>query len=208
MDLVAAAVVGFALGGTAVWLLGRRGSSAPISLASGHRSIAPLRRTPHRLPPGELEALVHNAERLAHIDASPLQRVIGVGKVSVAQGVTVELLAIEVREAGCRGLLRFRTPGEASNLESFMPMGPPEVTVADDRATRYETGAASMSQSDTGGEAGFNFAPPPPADARRLMITIGRFEGRAAPPGSRIPAHREVPGLWTFEVELTRGPDS
>ena len=208
MDLVAAAVVGFALGGTAVWLLGRRGSSASFSWASGHRSITPLRRTPHRLPPGELEALVHNAERLAHIDASPLQRVIGVGKISVALGVTVELLAIEVREAGCRGLLRFRTPGEASNPATFMPMGPPEVTVADDRATRYDTGAASMSQSDTGGTAGFNFAPPPPADARRLTITIERFEARASPPGSRIPAHREVPGPWTFEVDLNRGLDS
>ncbi len=145
---------------------------------------------------------MHNAERLVRIDGSPLQRVIGVGKTSVAQGVTVELLAIEVRQAGCRGLLRFRTPGGASNPETFMPMGPPEVAVADDRATHYETGAASMSQSGTGGEAGFNFAPPPPADARRLTITIHRFEGRLHPPRSRVPPWREVPGPWAFDIEL------
>ena len=90
-----------------------------------------------------------------------------------------------------------------------MPIGSPEGTVADDLSTRYETGMAGMSQSDTGGEAGFQFAPPPPADARRLTITIERFAERWLPPQrSQSDPGADTPGPWTFDVELQPGPSS
>lgn len=208
MDVIVAAALGFVAGGGAVWLLGRRGSGTTFLIAKRQRSIAPLRRSPQQLPPTELERLIHNAGQLAAIDGSALRQVIGMGRSSVANGVTVELIAIEVREAGCRCLLRFRLAGAEMDGELYRPVGSPEVTVVDDLSTRYETGMADISQSGTGGEASFHFAPPPPADARRLTIVIKRFEEPRLPP-ERSPSSPggDTPGPWTFDVE-TRGTAS
>jgi len=211
MDVVSATVLGFAGGAIAVWLVERRADRRRFGtvhrFGTARSWMAPLRRSPHQLPPAEVERLTQALGRLVAIDASALREVIGVGALAVVGDLTVELIAIEIRDAGCRGILRFRSGrGEIDATRPFTPLGEPEVTVADDLSTGYETGLAGWSGSATGGEAEFHFAPRPPADAHRLTIVIERFRESRLPPDPRWsgpPAG--TPGPWVFDVEIEGG---
>lgn len=212
MDVVLATMLGFAIGAVAVWLverqISRRRLGSVYHFGTARSSIARLVRSPHQVPPAEIERLRHAVDLLVGIDTSALREVIGVGASSVVRDLTVELIAIEIREVGCRGILRFRSGNsEMDATQSFTAIGEPEVTVADDLSTGYETGLAGWSGSATGGEAEFHFAPRPPADARRLTIIIERFRESRLPPGQPWSGPPEgTPGPWVFAVEIEHRP--
>lgn len=194
VDVIVGVVRGIAIGALVTWValhrIQRRGSGSSHRFATGRWKV-PLARSPAQMPPAELEQLLHSVNQLGGIDASALHAVIGVGASSIVGDLTVELIAIEIREAGCRGILRFRFSG-----------GEPEVTVTDDRGTPYETGLASWSGSANGGQAEFHFAPRPPADAHQLTIVIERFRESRFPPELRHGPAEGTPGPWEFPVEI------
>lgn len=211
MDVILATVLGFVIGAVAVWLVDRQASrrrSGTVHFGTARSSIAPLVRSPHQLSPAEIERLRRAVDLLVGIDASALREVIGVGASSVVRDMAVELIAIEIREAGCRGILRFRCgSGEIDAAQPFPAIGEPEVTVADDLGTGYETGLAGWSGSADRGEAEFRFAPRPPADAHRLTIVIESFrESRLSPDRPWSSPRESTPGPWVFTVEMEHGP--
>ncbi len=208
MDFILAGAIGFVVGAAAVWVFDRRvifgRSGRDYHFGWDRSSFAPLRRSPQQLSPDQIEQLRRYADLMAAIPGSPLHGVIGVGaSVSVAD-LTVELIAIEVRDAGGRVTLNWRAHGgKIGGGPSITVIGEPEVTVADDVGTRYELGPGGSSSHGDGGEAEFSFAPRPPAEAHHLRIVVERFRESRMPPGYRRsgpPAG--VPGPWAFTVEI------
>ena len=214
MDVILAAVLGFVLGVAAVWLVEREGrarrNGAVHHFGTGRSAAAALVRSPQQMPPAEMAQLRRNVDQLVQVDRSGLRRVLGVGASAVVGDLTVELIAVEIREAGCRGILRFRSGGdELDDAKPFRAFGEPEVTVHDDLGTAYETGLAGWSGSSSGGEAEFHVAPPPPAGAHRLSIVIERFRESRLPPGGPWSGPPEgIPGPWAFSVEIEPSADA
>lgn len=211
MDVILAAVVGMAVGGVAFWIVGRQAArrSGVRHFGTGPSWLAPLVRSPYQMAPDEMARLRRSVDMLVGVDASALREVIGVGAASVVHDLTVELIAIEIREAGCRGILRFTSAmAGIDEAHPFAALGEPEVTVADELDTAYETGLGSWSGSPTRGEAEFHFAPRPPDDAHRLSIVIQRFRESGLPPDVWSGPRDGTPGPWEFTVEIEPGLDA
>ena len=209
MDAILWVALGIAIGGLTIWVarprIDRRRLGTTYAFGTG-RWGSPLVRSRDQMPPAELEQLRRAVDQLVGIDTSALREVIGVGASSTQGEVTVELIAIEIREEGCRGILRYRSVIEIDESRPFTRFGEPEVTVTDGVGTHYETGLASWSGSTSGGEAGFHFAPPPPNDAGPLTITINRFRESRLPPGHPFSGPPEgISGPWTFVVDVLSG---
>jgi hypothetical protein len=121
---------------------------------------------------------------------SPLREVIGVGQVAAAAGLSVELLAVEIREAGALLYLR-ATPVRELVLSSAA------VSVSDDRGTAYSTLDAGHEGSTVhwSGQSVVMPAPPPGA---RLHVEVLSF----GPPRDHPRERRSetVSGPWQFEV--------
>lgn len=150
-------------------------------------------------------------ENPSAIEASPLQRVIGVGTGRTVKGITIELLSLELREFGAFGSLRIEMPSSSSRLM----LSTPDVVVRDDVETRYAAmgfGGAGMSPG-RGAMAWlrhqFSIVPGISANASRLFVLVGRI-------GNQIPYRIPTPegsvdmlsepgwieGPWDFEVPL------
>ena len=211
VDVILAIVLGFVLGVAAVWLVEREGRArrggGVHRFGTDRSSVASLVRSPHQMPPAEMAQLRRNVDQLVRVDTSALQSVVGVGASVVVGDLTVELIAVEIREAGCRGILRYRSgSGTIEDGQPLTSIGEPEVTVADDLVTAYETGLAGWSGSASGGEAEFHFAPRPPDGAHLLTIVIERFRESRLPPDGPWSGPRDgTPGPWVFTVEIEPG---
>ncbi len=206
MDAVLGAVIGFVVGAAALYLLDRRvilgGSGRDYHFGWSRSSIAPLRRSRVQPSPEQTERWRRRATLMSAIPGSPLRGVVGVGASAVAGDLTVELIAIEIRDAGGRGLLRFRSQGGHIGGQLAM-VGEPEVAVTDDVGTRYESGLGGWSGSQEGGDAEFSFAPRPPDDASQLTIVVERFREFRLPPGHELSGPPEgIVGPWTFALGI------
>jgi hypothetical protein len=136
-------------------------------------------------------------EMLRAIPESPLLQVVGVGRTVVAADLTVELLAIEVREHGAVIYWRARSAREGILLSA-------DVAVADDRETPYHVVPGGGSGSAQAWEGQTHFRPVPPVGAR-LTINMTSFG-----PSDHLPTQMYVPterivGPWLFEVEIPSG---
>jgi hypothetical protein len=135
--------------------------------------------------------------RYFEIGSSRLVRVVPVGQAMDADGVLIELTAIEMREAGA--VLLWRTVTGDDRM-----LGPPDVSVGDDAGTEYEINWGSWSGSDHESRGETRFRPSPPTEATALFVEIKSFGGGA---GTPIPDHVPMPwhradGPWSFEVLL------
>jgi hypothetical protein len=155
--------------------------------------------------PEELAAArqaIEDAAALHGFGTDRLVRVIGIGQTREDQGVTLELIALEVRQHACRLIWRARSQSRDLGLGLVL-------SVTDDLDTAYRviTGGGSaggglngvMSHAD--GE--MMVAPTPPAGATRLTIAVTSVEGsRSMSPflGERSTAGTD--GDWRFEIEL------
>jgi hypothetical protein len=139
------------------------------------------------------------SEQLAQLGDSPLVRVIAVGATTIAAGVAVELVALEVRGAGISVWLRFRP---ADPADEPMRLGDPELAVHDDAGTAYEVGTLVPSRHGGGGEARAVAVPRPPDSARALTLSVVRIVRPALPPEIRNPFDRSAEGPWEFTVSL------
>jgi hypothetical protein len=151
--------------------------------------------------PEEREQINLRNDPLLLIDRSPLSRVVGVGQTQTRDGATVEYIAIELRHAGGRGLLRSMTPGGRQFGPESVGAHPinPVPRLEDDLGTAYAVTMPQWTGDERNSEMLFRFAPVPPAEARRLVIRAPR----AWPYGPASGASTEV--WWSFEVDLTEG---
>lgn len=149
------------------------------------------------IPPEHLARLLEAMPGLS-IPSSPLVRVIPVAQTVEAHGVTVDLIAIEVRAAGAVVYWRARASRD-------VPMVMAEVSVSDDQGTAYHVMPAQSGGGEREWQGESLVVPPPPVDAR-LTIVLESF----GPPGGLPPmagyiAMEPVRGPWEFEVPASTG---
>ncbi len=121
---------------------------------------------------------------------SPLREVIGVGQVVEASGVSVELLVIEIREAGALLYLRARPVDGVRFLTAA-------VSVSDQSGTAYRTLDAG-SHGSALHWAGQSVVMPAPPPGSRLHIEILSFGWPRDYPEERRGA--TVVGPWRFDM--------
>jgi hypothetical protein len=142
------------------------------------------------------EGLRRGLELDALIATSPLVGIVPVARAVSVEGVVVEMLALEVREAGVRALFRF-----ASADEQRAPVGLPVAAASDREGTVYEVAALPGARVGSRGDAALLVVPRPPADLSSLTISVTRF---VVPPGPPPPAPQlpieALEGPWEFEV--------
>ncbi len=146
-------------------------------------------------------AEVDRWEEIGRKAGSPLRRVIGVGRAVSENEVTVELLAVEIREAVM--LVHWRASAGTDDL-----LGMPDVAVHDGEGRAYECvgGSASGSMSGSGHEwRGSCLAMPSPPEAGTLTIEFRAFgQTDWAGYGPAEERRRDVAGSWRFIVDLDR----
>ena len=146
-------------------------------------------------PTDEAFAEIKRWEELQETFGSPLRRVIGVGAARTAEGVAVELLALEIREQVM--LVHWRAVTASDALLTM-----PDIAVTDSSGTRYDV----FGGEGGGGRHEFRghfFVMPPPPDSGTLTIEVvsfGRRDWAAYLPDEA--EHRGVSGPWRFEIDL------
>ncbi len=103
------------------------------------------------------------AHRIADIEDGPLVRVIAIGRVEAHPGVSLELIALEIRAAG--SILHWKSSFDGQPLRVD-----PELTVRDDVGTVYETRPTSWSRSGRVARGQVTIAPPPPGNAAVMTL--------------------------------------
>jgi hypothetical protein len=128
------------------------------------------------------------------IPQSALAQVVGIGRTVVAAELTVDLLAMEIREQGAVIYWRARSAREGLLLSA-------DVSITDDLGTAYH-----VIQGGGGGDShaweGQTLVVPSPPAAAHITITLKSFgpsDHMPLPP--HMPTER-TPGPWTFEVVM------
>jgi hypothetical protein len=133
-------------------------------------------------------------EAIRAIPQSALVQVVGIGRTVVAAELTVDLLAIEVREQGAVIYWRARSAREGLLLSA-------DVSISDDLVTAYQVIQGGGGGDSHASEGQTLVLPSPPA-AAHVTITLKSFgPSDHMPLPSHLPAER-VPGPWPFEVEM------
>ena len=123
---------------------------------------------------------------------SPLDRVIGVGRVVEVRGISVELLAIEIRAAGAIVYWRART------VDDQMLWGA-EIELSDDRGTAYRP-ADVASEGDSVRWTGQSFHLPGPPIGARLHLELVAFGPQSDHEVPRAASKQQIVGPWNFDV--------
>ncbi len=150
---------------------------------------------PHQIQWQPTEATLRKWDEIRAVPGSPLVSVVGVGRSVDAAGVTVELLAVEIRTLGA--VLHWRAhSGRTEILLSAF------VSVADLAGTPYRVIAGGSGGGAEGWE-GQTLVLAAPVAGARLSITIERF----GPEEDRPPLPRGFPsdtiaGPWQFDVDI------
>jgi hypothetical protein len=142
-------------------------------------------------PTPELMAEMREISEISGIDLGAIRSVRPVLATVEADGLSLQLVAIEQHEAGLAMTVDVRTrPG------AFPPASMARVSVTDDVATAYR--ASAQGQGGSLGQMRYQVAviPAPPPAATRLGIRIERFIDPFSDPG------RATVGPWTFSVPL------
>jgi Clp amino terminal domain, pathogenicity island component len=158
------------------------------------------------LPPEDRERMerLRMAGELRWVLAgSGFRRLVIVRQAQTVQGVTVELLALEIRAAGGRCLLQWPTANPTDQA------GPPstllvDAAMRDERGTPYQLRCDPFARGqDNGGAVECFFVPPPPAGAGELVVSIARLVPWPPPqtPSAQPPGER-IEGPWEFRVTL------
>jgi hypothetical protein len=123
--------------------------------------------TPQPTEPAEDAPISHRVD----IESGALERVIAIGRVEVHPGVSLELIALEVRAAG--SLLHWKADFDGQPVR----LGP-ELRARDDLGTVYQARPLSWSRSGRVARGQIAIVPSPPADAAVLAL---QFRVSAAP---------------------------
>lgn len=165
-----------------------------------------LSRTDEDARPGLLQEFGHSMARVADVDSGTLTRVLPIAAEAAANGVRVELIAVELRTDGAIAWL-------VTHIRP--PVAPPghfaEVHLTDDAGTDYVAAVqGNGGSSPSTARYELRFSPAPPSAATQLDIQITRFLD-PFPESPNVP----VEGPWAFTVTLTeqlpptaRAPDN
>lgn len=203
--VVGAILVG--LGLVAGLLIGRARWRVPGTFHTRTRgNWAPLRRVSNE-PDPDIARYLELYQRVAGLERSALREVLGVGLRASVGAVTIELLALEIRELGVLASFRLRDVAGSLTGPTAPVLPSPVVEVADDTGTAYLVLPASFSGTQDSAEASARFVPVPPPDARSLTITVTRLGDPPlfAPRG--MPPSRRIEGPWLFVVRLPTPAD-
>jgi hypothetical protein len=193
-----------------VALAGRDGSAASEVLASLGITAGDLLGS-IRFARGELEEWVPGVrpgpgddEALARIDrweelerqvGSPLRRVIGVGQTATAGGISVELIALELRE---QSMAIYWRSEAASHADCDLM---PDIVVDDSAGARYQGLLGQGGGSGRVLRGHFVFVPAPP-DHGTLTIEFAFFDRTEWEPDLPEEGQRGVTGPWRFDIDL------
>ena len=128
----------------------------------------------------------------AEIAPSPLVGVIAIAQVEERNGITVELLSMEVREAGA--LLHWR-----ARFEQGIGFLMPHVSMTDERSTAYRLLLGEGGGGDHSWAGSLAVLPGPPSLATLAIV----FESFGADDRIRMPgyiAQEPILGPWEFTV--------
>jgi hypothetical protein len=145
------------------------------------------------LPDGD--ALRNAALQHDRIQRSPLVRAVAIGQAVEHDSLVLELIALEVREAGA--VLYWRANPVGDHV-----LGGPDFVVTDDTGTVYTILLPTWAVSEGMAKGNTDLVPGPPADARTMRIDVRKIGGLgiSVPPGL---VHDEpVEWHWTFEFRL------
>ncbi|HEV2005598.1 MAG TPA: hypothetical protein VGQ85_03210 [Candidatus Limnocylindrales bacterium] len=145
----------------------------------------------------ETESPMENMRELSEVftvDLGPVRSIIPVLATSVAAGLTLQLLDVELHEAGL-----------ALNLDMevghgvLMPPSMARVSITDEAGTAFRASAHSQGGSPTRVRVQVVAIPVPPTGTRNLIVRIAEF---VDPPFPHM--GRPVAGPWTFAISLPR----
>jgi hypothetical protein len=190
----AGALIGLVLGflaGTvgALWLW--RGSGRSITLGGMEWS------SESGQPTAELMAEMRELGEISSVDIGPIRSILPVLASADAGGLDVQLLTVELHEAGSS-----MTFDVASRPGTLPPASMARVSVSDDRGTPYR--ASAQVQGGLPGRMRYAVTaiPTPPATATVLQVRIERFLDPFA--GGRSSAV----GPWAFSIPLRSSGES
>ena len=146
---------------------------------------------PEGIPPEDLARLLEMVPQLA-IPPSRLVGVVAVSQVAEVAGVTVELLAIEVREGGALITWRARADRAVGLLI-------PRVSITDDQGTEYRAFGESGGGDERCWSGEIAVIPPPPPGVTLTVdiASLGANEQMRMPGWMPM---EPVSGPWTFTV--------
>jgi hypothetical protein len=135
------------------------------------------------------------ARRFAASQSSALNRVVAIGKAASTPGVSVELLALEIRALSA--VLHWR-----AYVEQESRIATPEFEVQDDLGNIYS--ATDWQASRNGHEIrGLALIDPvPPDTAQRLRVTVIALASAIMPRSLRLGTPDRVEGPWSFEFPV------
>ena len=151
------------------------------------RNIAPMTVVPAPLSVDEANRTLELSRWYVDIGASPLRRVIGIGQVAHDAGISVELIALEIREAGCVLYWKAHSGQER-------PLGEPQLVVSDDAGTEYGVGPGGWAGSGREMKGEALVVPGPPEEAVTMRVELTGFTARRFPPMGT----KDVRGAWHF----------
>lgn len=181
---LAGLVLGFVAGTLGVLWLGR-GSGRSITFGGMEWSSESGR------PTAELMAEMRELGEISSVDTGPIRSVLPVLASAEAGGLDVELVTVEVHEAGLS-----LTLDVASRPGTLPPASMARVSVSDDAGTGYRASAQGQGGFPGRMRYAVTAIPTPPPAATRLEITIERFLDPF--PGGR----QQASGPWRFSVAL------
>ena len=157
----------------------------------GGRNVAPMTVVPGPIPVDEANRALELSRWYVDIGASPLRRVIGIGQVARDASVSVELIALEIRAAGC--VLYWKAHSAPERL-----LGEPQFVVGDDAGTAYGVRPAGWTGSGREMKGEALVVPGPPAGAATMQVELTGFAARPVPPIGSL----DVVGTWHFAFAI------
>ncbi len=145
------------------------------------------------VPLDEARRTLEISRRYVEVGQSPLLRVVGIGLAATDAGVTVELIALEIRGAGA--ILYWK-----ARLDEQRMLGEPAFTLSDDAGTDYAIFPAGRSGTDREMKGEVLVVPVPPGHATTIAADLSGFAARRFPPGMSTD---ELRGAWHFEFPVT-----
>lgn len=163
VGLMSGLVLGGVIGVFAGLWLGVRGRGRSMTI--GSMNISPAYEGSFDAP-----EIFRDIERVQRVDHGALVRVIPGDDVVDAGGVSVELIALEIRSTGAVAHLAAATEPPAGSLGSFA-----RVAVEDELGTTYFAAAMGSNGSPDRMRFEVRLAPAPPTAATTLRIRIDEF---------------------------------
>jgi hypothetical protein len=154
----------------------------------GGRNVAPMTVVSAPVRVDEANRALEISRWYVDVAASPLRRVVGIGQVARDAGVSVELIALEIREAGCVLYWKAHPDQERS-------LGEPQFAVSDDARTEYGVRLAGWTGSGREMKGEALVVPGPPGLAATMRVELTGFAAQRFP-------REDVSGTWHFEFAI------